>query len=151
MRTLANSSDSVLLSQRLRTVTTTDVGVWGRMTAHQMLCHLTDSFLWASGQKAVSPVRGFLPRTALKSLVLYFPIQWPRNVPTRPELKQGRGGTPAADFPLDRDRLLDLLHQFVNDPNLARQKHVLFGSMSRKDWLRWGYLHTDHHLRQFGR
>jgi hypothetical protein len=25
-----------------------------------------------------------------------------------------------------------------------------FGAMLPKDWQRWGYRHTDHHLRQFG-
>jgi hypothetical protein len=28
--------------------------------------------------------------------------------------------------------------------------HPMFKEMSEKDWMRWGYLHTDHHLRQFG-
>jgi hypothetical protein len=28
--------------------------------------------------------------------------------------------------------------------------HPLFGRMSDADWLRWAYLHADHHLRQFG-
>jgi hypothetical protein len=27
----------------------------------------------------------------------------------------------------------------------------MFGPMSERDWMRWGYLHADHHLRQFGR
>jgi prephenate dehydrogenase len=29
--------------------------------------------------------------------------------------------------------------------------HPMFGPMSPEDWMRWGYLHADHHLRQFGR
>jgi Protein of unknown function (DUF1569) len=29
--------------------------------------------------------------------------------------------------------------------------HPIFGPMTAKDWMRWGYLHADHHLRQFGR
>jgi hypothetical protein len=29
--------------------------------------------------------------------------------------------------------------------------HSIFGSMTNQDWMRWGYLHADHHLRQFGR
>ena len=29
--------------------------------------------------------------------------------------------------------------------------HPMFGPMSAADWMRWGYLHADHHLRQFGR
>jgi hypothetical protein len=28
--------------------------------------------------------------------------------------------------------------------------HPMFGEMTEKDWMRWGYLHADHHLRQFG-
>jgi len=28
--------------------------------------------------------------------------------------------------------------------------HPLFGPMNYEDWMRWGYLHADHHLRQFG-
>jgi hypothetical protein len=28
--------------------------------------------------------------------------------------------------------------------------HPLLGTMSNAAWLRWGYLHVDHHLRQFG-
>ena len=28
--------------------------------------------------------------------------------------------------------------------------HPIFGRMSRGAWLRWAYLHMDHHLRQFG-
>jgi hypothetical protein len=28
--------------------------------------------------------------------------------------------------------------------------HPIFGRMSPAAWLRWAYLHTDHHLRQFG-
>ena len=29
--------------------------------------------------------------------------------------------------------------------------HPMFGPMTPEDWMRWGYLHADHHLRQFGR
>jgi hypothetical protein len=28
--------------------------------------------------------------------------------------------------------------------------HPVFGQMSESAWLRWAYVHTDHHLRQFG-
>jgi hypothetical protein len=27
--------------------------------------------------------------------------------------------------------------------------HPIFGAMTRRAWMRWGYLHVDHHLRQF--
>jgi hypothetical protein len=28
--------------------------------------------------------------------------------------------------------------------------HGRFGTMTTRDWHRWAYRHTDHHLRQFG-
>jgi len=34
--------------------------------------------------------------------------------------------------------------------DLGNNEHPLFGPMSRAEWLRWGYLHMDHHFRQFG-
>jgi hypothetical protein len=30
------------------------------------------------------------------------------------------------------------------------EAHPVFGRMPDSGWLRWGYLHMDHHLRQFG-
>jgi uncharacterized protein DUF1569 len=33
---------------------------------------------------------------------------------------------------------------------LGGQVHPIFGPMSESAWLRWAYLHADHHLRQFG-
>ena len=34
---------------------------------------------------------------------------------------------------------------------LTPEDRALWGKMSARDWMRWGYLHADHHLRQFGR
>jgi hypothetical protein len=35
-------------------------------------------------------------------------------------------------------------------PDALDPAHGLFGTMSLRDWQRWAYRHTDHHLRQFG-
>jgi hypothetical protein len=41
--------------------------------------------------------------------------------------------------------------EFTTDINsFDGHSHPIFGPMSKADWLRWGYLHMDHHLRQFG-
>jgi hypothetical protein len=29
-------------------------------------------------------------------------------------------------------------------------RHPIFGELTEREWMRWGYLHTDHHFRQFG-
>ena len=30
-------------------------------------------------------------------------------------------------------------------------RHPIFLDLTQTQWMRWGYLHADHHLRQFGR
>jgi hypothetical protein len=38
----------------------------------------------------------------------------------------------------------------TRQPGLHWPTHPIFGRMSEAAWMRWAYLHTDHHLRQFG-
>ena len=124
---------------------------WGRMTANQMLCHLTDSFRVSMGEKQASPATGILQRSLIKWIALYVPVPWPKGVPTRPEVEQGVGGTQPSGFARDRAGLISVIERF-SDPNRQFQgnQHPIFGKMREKEWLRWGYLHADHHLRQFG-
>jgi hypothetical protein len=42
-----------------------------------------------------------------------------------------------------------LLEKFLS-PASTLGPHPIFGPLSYPQWMRWGYLHCDHHLRQFG-
>ena len=152
MKTLAREGDKVEILARLKTIRPESVRRWGRMSAHQMVCHVADAFRMALGQKAVSPSAGLLQRTLLKSFVLYVPVPWPEGrIPTSPEVDQEGGGTRPVDFAVDLAQALALL-EILTGPtrSLDQRHHPFFGAMSDAAWLRWGYLHTDHHLRQFG-
>jgi hypothetical protein len=55
------------------------------------------------------------------------------------------------DFTSDVAELVRLVELFATEPERASgQAHPVFGRLSRSAWLRWGWLHADHHLRQFG-
>ncbi len=151
MKTLVRENDKAEILGRLRKVRPESVRRWGRMSAHQMVCHLADSFRMALGQKPVSPATGVLQSTILKWVVLYLPLPWPAGILTSPEIDQEREGTRPVDFAADLAQVEALL-ELVTAPtrSLDRQSHPTFGTMSDAAWLRWGYLHTDHHLRQFG-
>lgn len=87
----------------------------------------------------------------MKYGALYMPMKWPHGVKTRPELEQGVGGTPPAEFETDRRALLGTIEEFLQQPRAFEfRPHPMFGAMSEKEWMRWAYLHCDHHLRQFG-
>jgi hypothetical protein len=124
---------------------------WGRMSAHQMVCHLSDAFLMGTERKAVSATGGLHHRTVVKWISLYWPFRWPAGIPTRPEVDQEIGGTRPVEFEADRAALAQLIGTFTTQHGFFHGRpHPVFGAMSEKAWLRWGYLHADHHLRQFG-
>jgi len=150
MKTFDCERDFIEIQRRLKTVCPESRRRWGRMTAHQMICHLSDSFLAVTGRKAMSMATGPFQRTVLKWTALYAPLPWPHGVRTRPEIDQGIGGTRPSDFAADVALLEALSVQFTAEINsIDGRPHPIFGPMSRSDWLRWAYLHMDHHLRQF--
>lgn len=91
-------------------------------------------------------------RTLVKWIALYAPLPWPEGVRTSPEIDQcGGAGTPPGDFAADVAHVEALMQEFASGAvDLEGRAHPIFGRMSRSAWLRWGYLHVDHHLRQFG-
>jgi hypothetical protein len=121
------------------------------MSAHQMICHLCDSCRMAMGEKPVSDATGRLQRTVVKWIALYLPVRWPPGIPTRPEVDQQVAGTRPVEFAADVAELEALLELVTTrEKGFEWPVHPIFGRMSRGAWLRWAYLHTDHHLRQFG-
>jgi hypothetical protein len=151
MQTLESQSDRESIAGRISALTPSDRRLWGKMSAHQMVCHLCDSYKVALGEKSVSMATGFLQQTVIKFIALRVPAKWPKGSPTRPEVEQGVGGTPPAEFAKDRAELISVLNRFCSGDLKLEIPHPFFGALTRQEWLRWGYLHADHHLRQFGR
>ena len=152
MKTLSNPQSRQELSIRLENVHPDTPRRWGKMTAPQMICHVSDAFLGIMGDKPMEVPRGFTFWPFMKSFVLYAPVRWPQGVPTRPEFDQcAGGGTRPAQFDEDKRSLLAAIDKFSAEPrSFAFRPHPMFKELSEKDWMRWGYLHVDHHLRQFG-
>jgi len=152
MKTMARRGDTTELVHRLRSVRPESAARWGRMSAHQMVCHLADALRVAVGEIEVKGRSSFLGRTLVKSIALYAPIPWPPGVPTSYELDQVEGrGTPPGQFEEDMEMAVGLMEDITAGlVPLGGTPHPIFGPMSRAAWLRWGYLHADHHLRQFG-
>ena len=98
MKSLARPRDRDELIRRLRRLRADSTRRWGRMSAHQMVCHLNDSLLLATGERAVSHAISLPSRTIIKWIALYLPLRWPPGILTRPEVDQEAGGTRPGDF-----------------------------------------------------
>jgi hypothetical protein len=151
MKTLLNLKDKEEIIARLHLVRPTSPRLWGKMSAHQMVCHLSDGFRMYMGLKSVSPASLPYPRRLVKWIALWVPIAWPKGFKTAPELDQQGAATPPVEFDNDMRELGTLVDRIARKPrDFEWQPHPQFGQMSDKEWMRLAYLHTDHHLRQFG-
>lgn len=151
MKSLGDPDVRTATAERIKTVQPTSQAAWGRMSAHQMICHCADSFRLTVGEKDAASMSGLFQRTIMKWFALYVPASWPKGLPTMPEMRQGDGGTPPGEFSRDRRDLLVLMERFCQpDRTFDGVEHPLFGRLSPAQWRRWAYLHLNHHLRQFG-
>ena len=150
-KTLANAADLQEILERLNAISADSQRRWGRMTVAEMICHLNDAFRVAMSEKSARPVSNVFSRSVMKWVALNMPMKWPHGVQTVEECAAGKGGTPPAALEKDLDELREHLKRFSSAPrDFTFAEHAIFGRMSSEQWLRWGYLHADHHLRQFG-
>ena len=67
MKTLQDAAALSEVLERLERVEPDVRALWGRMSAHEMLCHLCDSFRLGLGERQASPATGPFQRTVVKS------------------------------------------------------------------------------------
>jgi hypothetical protein len=150
MKTFARERDVAEILRRVQTLRADSVRRWGRMSAHQMVCHLNDAFRMATGEKRVSGAPTLRQRTVIKWFALHLPVPWPAGIVTVPEIDQEIGGTTPHEFAADLAELERHVVSTAARRGASWPAHPIFGRMSEAQWLRWSYLHVDHHLRQFG-
>lgn len=147
MKSIWQEHARVELSDRINQLTPDRRPEWGRMSAQQMVCHLTASVQMATGERPVVPKHTPLRYPGIKHLIIYV-LPFPKNVPTAPELVFA--STPNT-WGRDVDDLQAALDRFVARGREARwADHPTFGRLSAKQWGVLVYRHVDHHLRQFG-
>jgi hypothetical protein len=148
--TLENTQDRQVILGRLSRMTSESARQWGKMSPHQAVCHLCDSFRGVMGDRTLSG-KPFPFGGAIKWVALYSPLQWSKNLPTMPEVDQMKLGSPPVEFVTDSKELERLVARFSTLPHeFSWKPHPFFGTMQERDWMRWGWLHMDHHFRQFG-
>jgi hypothetical protein len=147
--TIADPALRADIIARLRRLEPASQRQFGRMTPHQAICHLADSFRAMMTPTRISSVSSPLPRAVMKWIALRAPMKWPAGVRTMPEVDQEIGGTRPVEFARDRHELEALVEQFASQTR-DFQSHPMFGRMTASEWHRWGWRHMDHHLRQFG-
>lgn len=123
---------------------------WGSLTPHEMLCHLGDAAEMVLRTRPRTDSVPLRRRPLVKLLALWTPLRWPHGWPTNPMHDPRALGTRPAGFAGDLARAVAGLNGIAAGTGPLEPAHGYFGVMSRADWQRWAFKHTDHHLRQFG-
>lgn len=149
MKNLANDVVLDELVTRLQHLTPSHAAVWGTMNGQQMARHLGDASEAVLKRRPFASKSRGKPSPLRKFLLLHVLRQMPRGI------KAGADPAGAAvdptDFAADLARAVTLLRELAAaSPEALVAAHPVLGPMSRANWMRWAYLHTDHHLRQFG-
>lgn len=150
MKSIFDPSTLQDLRTRLAAMTPHSRRRWGRMSAQQAVCHLSD---WFRGLLGDRPIPGKEPGPGIKLLrfmAFSTPLPWPRGFPTAPMQDQEKGGTPPAEFTADVAELDSLMVRFAETGGVGLLPHNRWGNLSPGMWGRYGYRHVNHHLRQFG-
>lgn len=151
MKNLQNDADRAQILRRLRTIRADTPRLWGKMSANQMICHLSDAFRGVTGEIKIMPTGTVFQRVVVKRLLMYMPPMPVKNYSTAPEINQEIGGTQPKDFASDAAELERLIAEFTDEKtDCSKWSHPFFGQLSRWEWSRWAYVHINHHLRQFG-
>jgi hypothetical protein len=149
LRTLADPAAAEAVLTRLQRLTPDAKRRWGTMTPNEMLCHLADAFGTGLGERSPKPISVFGLRGPMARWIsLSLPLPWPHGIRGPAEVDPKRTGTKPSQFAGDHDRVMEMARRFIDQVG-DQYPHPIFGRMTRSHWLRWGWLHLDHHLRQF--
>ena len=138
VRSLRNIRDRTELLGRLAKLRATDRPRWGKMSAHQMVCHLGDSFRAALGEKYISSASTPFKRSVVKWWAHWTPLPWPHGFKTRPEMGRQLGGTQPAEFAADVETLRGLIGRSCDSEGEFAPPGT-FGQMSRNERMRHAY------------
>ena len=152
MGNLFNLEDKQDILDRVSKIEVETLSLWGKMNAHEMLCHVADPIRDILGLREVkSSVPGVI-KPFMKAILLS-KSPFGRNMPTIKVYKQGSKGlgTRPTNFQYDKAAFKDLINRFSSTgESYSFREHGGAGRLKREEH---GYLlwkHTDHHLRQFG-
>ena len=146
MHSLLTPADREAILTRFRSLGPDVPRRWGRMSAAQMLTHLSDQMRHTLGDARARPRPGPLRWPMVKQAVMFW-LPWPRGwVQGPPEAFVTRPTTWEADLAAFET----LVQRFVDqDERQDWPEHAFFGHMTRQSWGCFCYRHFDYHLRQF--
>jgi hypothetical protein len=149
MATMFEPRARAAMIARLHALTPRSQRLWGKMTAPQMVWHLSAQLRHLLGELEVKPRGNALMRSAfIRWLIIDTPLPFPRGkAPTAPEFAAHAPG----EWGTDLARLEEQLERWAaRGQDSGACEHPAFGPLDGRQTGRLIWKHWDHHLSQFG-
>ena len=147
MRSIFSDRERRALQRRIDALRPDTPRRWGRMNAHQMVCHLKDAVESGFGESPPGRASGPIAHFPLNWLVINV-LPWPKGkLESPPELFVTTPGVWDEDVAALRSALE---RAAAKGPDAPWPASDVFGPLSGRSWGALLRTHIDHHLRQFG-
>jgi hypothetical protein len=139
-------SDEII--QRINSLSPKSTGIWGKMSASQMLahCNVTYEMAYENTHKKPGAFLKFILKTFVKQGVVN-EIPYPKNSRTAPAFII----SDQREFELEKARLIEYVRktQELGSAYFEGKESHSFGKLTAKEWNNMFYKHLNHHLFQF--
>jgi len=131
--------------ERITKLNSSQKPLFGKMNANQMICHCSDFFRMAKGNKKAKEYGDVDPDKIIGL------ARSGKTAPTPRGFGQVEGeGTSPTHFLNDKKILKEYILEFSKlDKDFDFAEHPYFGKIERKRWIGLALYHLNHHLKQF--
>jgi hypothetical protein len=149
MKSIFDQAANNEIIERINRLRTDSKAEWGKMNSSQVLAHMSQAFLSASGELKLKRVlMGVLFGGMMKKKVTRDDKPFSKGLPTDKTFII----SDERDFEKEKAKLISLIERFsgAGPKAVTAEPHPFFGTMTPEQWDILMMKHIDHHLRQFG-
>jgi hypothetical protein len=148
MKSIFDTKDNLELVERFKKLSPETQALWGTMSVSQMIAHTHEPLMVMTGNKVIKyTLLGMFFGNYLKKKYIK-DRGFGKNLPTHKQFIV----SDKKQFENELEKMLNTLQLILDKGHaiITKNKHPFFGNMTPEEWGDIMYLHSDHHLKQFG-
>ncbi len=142
-KSINNQNDLQEVFDRVGKLKADSKGLWGKMNVNQMLRHVSTAANFAFTSEAQNVKK----RSIMKWMIFNIPA--PKGAKTLPQIDMVANNINPEEFEKERQALTDVFKK-VSESNGPFRENPFLGKLTKDEWGKLCYLHSNHHLKQFG-
>ena len=146
MKIILDERTRPVIISRIKNLTPNAEGAWGKLTVNEMMFHCSKitNLILSAKQFGTKPT---IKERFIKIIGLHIIKHFPKGVKTGSRYLKTADDN--LDFEAERNNFIETINKAADYTENIYGNHPFFGPLNTKEWRRFLWMHTDHHLRQF--